>query len=69
MGKKKEKKGCGSIFLTILFLIIIIFGAFFGYRVYENGGDLRGLLMTIFGQTPKTLENLETMNVLVLRYK
>jgi len=64
--KTKKKKGCSSIFLTIIFLIVMVFGAFFGYRVYENGGDLSAILMTIFGQTPETLENLETINVLVL---
>lgn len=65
--KKKAKKfSTGKFILTIIFLIIIISGVRFGIAVYENGGGVQGFLSAILGQTPETLEELETLYVLVL---
>ena len=67
--KKKEKKHIGKIiFITILFLVIFA-GAYLGYSIHKNGGGMQGVLATILGQDSEVLENLEPINVLVLRNK
>ena len=64
---KKKEKGSFIKFLVVLFIIfIIVSGIGFGIRVYQNGGGLQGFLSTILGQTPSTLENLDTIDVLVM---
>lgn len=65
--KKKEKKNnIFKILLIIIMILIILSGVRFGIRVYQNGGGLQGVLSAILGQTPETLENLDTINVLVM---
>lgn len=64
--KKKKKKAGKSIFILILFLIIGL-GAYFGYSIYENGGGMQGVLATVLGQDIEKLEDVDTINVLVLR--
>ena len=63
---KKKKNNNFKIILIIIMILIIFSGVRFGIRVYKNGGGLQGFLSAILGQTPETLENLETINVLVM---
>lgn len=67
MGRKKKKKKSGfKLIFTVLVLIAIISGVIFGKKIYENGGGLQGLLMTTFGANAKSLDELETIYVLVM---
>lgn len=64
---KKKKKHIGKIVITIILLIMIALGAFLGYSIHINGGGLQGLLATLLGQNAEKLEDLDPINVLVLR--
>ena len=64
VNKKVQKKKRSK--LPLLFLIVIILGVIFGINVYNNGGGLKGLLITILGQSKKDIEALDTKYVLVL---
>ena len=66
--KEKKKKRGGKIVIVLILLILIGLGSFFGYSIYRNGGGLQGLLATILGQNAEKLENLDPINVLLLRY-
>ena len=71
MGKNKnknKKSSVGKWIIIFLLLIITLLGAFFGYTVYKNGGGLQGVLATVLGQDMDELEDLDTINILVLRY-
>ena len=69
--KKKNKKRfsllrfIGKLLLVILILLVIL-GAVFYYKVQENGGGIRGALITVLGLSPEEIENLEPINVLLL---
>ena len=52
--------------LLILLVIIIILGGLFYYKVQENGGGVKGALMTILGLSPEEIENLKPINILLL---
>lgn len=54
-----------NIFI-LLILLIIIAGFLFYKKVEQNGGGIKGVLCTVFGQSVEDLENLESINVLVL---
>lgn len=64
--KKKKKKTGKVIFFLILFLIIGL-GAYLGYSIHVNGGGIQGVLATMLGQNVEKLEDVDTINVLVLR--
>ena len=53
------------MFLFIIVILGILIGLLY-YKTQENGGGLRGALITILGLTPQEVENLETKNVLLL---
>lgn len=65
--QKKKKKGIGKVVIVVIVFIIIALGAYLGYSIQKNGGGLRGLLATLLGQDADKLENVGTINVLVLR--
>lgn len=67
--KKEEKKKCngGRIVLVIVLLLVLIIGSYLGYSIAKNGGGLQGVLATVLGQDIEKLENVGTINVLVLR--
>lgn len=65
---KKKKKG-GKIFLIFLLIFIACLGAFLGYRIQKNGGGLQGMLVTMMGQNIEKLEDVDPINILVLRCK
>jgi len=66
----KKKKGPIRRFLKklfiLLFLAIIVIGILFYKKVQENGGGIKGVLITVLGQTLEEIENLETIHVLLL---
>ena len=66
--KRKEKKGnTGKIILVIFLILVIGLGSYLGYSISRNGGGLQGVLATVLGQDIEKLENLDTINVLLLR--
>lgn len=65
--KEKKKKSIGKVIIILLFLIILMSGICFGYIINQNGGGLQGFLATILGQNVEELQDLDTINVLVLR--
>ncbi len=50
----------------LLFITIIILGISFYKKVEDNGGGTKGTLCTILGQSVEDLENLQSINILVL---
>lgn len=67
--EKKKKKHSGKIIFIFILIVVTILGGFLGYSIYKNGGGLQGILATVLGQDAEKLENLEPMNVLLLRSK
>lgn len=67
--EKEKKNSFGKIILVIIILLMIFLGAYLGYTIQKNGGGMQGVLATILGQDAETLENLEPINVLLLRNK
>lgn len=65
--EKEKKNSFGKIILVIILLFIIFLGTYLGYRIQKNGGGMQGILATFLGQDAETLENLEPINVLLLR--
>lgn len=61
----KKSRIIKSIIIVIL-LSILAFASLFVYRVFLNGGGLKGIIAATVGQTPNKLENLKPINVLVL---
>ena len=71
MNKKKKtinknKKGIGKKIALVVILIILIFALIIGYRVYENGGGLKGFLATAVGHNSDTVKNLPKIYCLLL---
>lgn len=67
--KEKKKKGMfGKIFLFLLLIFLTLGGAYIGYSITKNGGGIQGMLATALGQDIEELEEVEPINVLVLRY-
>lgn len=63
--KKKKKSGLLRIF-GLLILILVIVVAVFAIQVQQNGGGLKGFLLTTLGANKKDLEDLDTIYVLAL---
>lgn len=67
--KKKNRSKIGKIIriiLIILLIVLIISACWFGYKVYENGGGLKGFLAAAIGHNQDTLKNLDRINILVM---
>lgn len=67
--EKKKKSKIGKIILIFILFLVIGLGSYLGYSIYENGGGLQGILATVLGQNIQELEDVDTINVLVLRNK
>ena len=65
--KKQKMKRRGKTIFILILLIIIGLGSYLGYSIHKNGGGLQGLLATVLGQDAEKLENLDPINVLLLR--
>lgn len=64
--KNKKKKHPIRTFFIILLLIIILFVILFSLKVQDNGGGIQGLLCTIFGQSVEKVNDLTSINILLL---
>lgn len=67
--KEARKKGIRNFFLKIFLIIIIIIialGALFYSKTIENGGGIKGALITVFGLSVEKIDKLDTINVLLL---
>lgn len=51
---------------TLLILFIVLIGFLFYKKVEDNGGGIKGMLCTVFGQSVESLETLKRINILVL---
>ena len=65
--EEKKKKNVGKIILVVILLILLIVGSYLGYSIAKNGGGLQGILATILGQDMEELENVGTIDVLLMR--
>ncbi len=63
---KKKKRGIGKKILLILLLLLLIVGGIFAYKVYKNGGGLKGILATAVGHNQETVKNLPKIYCLLL---
>ena len=64
--KQKKKMKRWKKVLLVLFLILLIAGGVFAYRVYRNGWGLSGMLATVVGHDEETKKNLSEFKCLVL---
>lgn len=64
--KKKKRRGIGRKIFLILLFILLIAGGVFGYKVWQNGGGLKGFLATAIGHDADTVKNLPKMYCLLL---
>ena len=64
--KQKKKMKRWKKVLLVLFLILLIAGGVFAYRVYRNGWGLSGMLATVVGHDEETKKNLGEFKCLVL---
>lgn len=65
--EKKKKYIFGKIMLFLLLIVLTLGGAYLGYSITKNGGGLQGVLATALGQDIAKLEEVDPINVLVLR--
>lgn len=64
--QKKKKKGTWKkVILAIIFIILVI-ALIIGYRVYKNGGGLKGFLATAVGHDSNTVKNLPKIYCVLL---
>lgn len=50
----------------ILTIVLITLGFMVGYRISINGGGMTGILATVLGHDENTVENLESMTILIV---
>ena len=67
--KKKKVKGKKHVFLRVVIILLVIIGivgTVFAYKVYKNGGGLRGVIKTSLGHDEDTVNNWEKIYCLLL---
>lgn len=64
--KKKKKSKIGKKILLFLILLLLVGGGILGYKVYENGGGLKGFLATAIGHNQETVKGLPKIYCLLL---
>lgn len=64
--KEKKKMKTWKKVLLVIFLIILIAGGVFAYRVHKNGGGLSGMLATVVGHDENTRKSLGEFQVLLM---
>lgn len=67
--KNKKKNGIGKIILITVLILLTGLGFYAGYFIQKNGGGLQGILATVLAQDIEMLEQVDPINVLVLRNK
>lgn len=66
---EKKKFSLFKFLLKLIFIIIVlilILGAIFYYKMQENGGGIKGALITVLGLSVEEIQNLEPINILLL---
>lgn len=63
--KKKKMKTWKKVVL-VMFLILLVAGGVFTYRVHLNGGGMSGMLATVIGHDQNTKKNLGEFRCLIL---
>ena len=63
---KKKKMKVWKKVLLVIFLLLLIAGGVFAYKVYQNGGGLTGMLATVVGHDANTKKNLGEFRALIL---
>ncbi len=69
MKQTKKNKGIGKIILLVLIvllIILIVVGGVFAYKVYKNGGGLKGILATAIGHDQETVKSLPKIYTVLL---
>ena len=66
VNKKKKKGGIGKKIAIVIILVLLVIGIFIGYRVYKNGGGLKGFLATAVGHDENTVKDLPKLYCLLL---
>ena len=67
--KEKRKHSIKKFFLKtilLLILLLILVGIIFYIKTQENGGGIKGALITALGLSLEEIESLDTINVLIL---
>ena len=64
--KKKKKMSVGKKIVLVLILVILVAGSIFAYKVYKNGGGLRGFLATAIGHNQDTVKTLPKIYCLLV---
>ena len=62
----KKKKGKWKKILLVIILILLVIALIIGYRVYKNGGGLKGFLATAVGHDSETVKNLPKIYCVLL---
>ena len=63
---KKKKRGIGKKIAIIIIMILLVLGIFVGYKIWKNGGGLKGLLATAVGHDSNTVKDLPKIYCLLL---
>lgn len=64
--KKKKNKSVLKSILVVLILIAMLVGILFGIQIHRNGGGVQGLLLTTLGLNKESLEELDTIYILLM---
>ena len=67
--REKRKNPIKSFFIKLIIVIILIIsilGYWFYKKVEENGGGIKGTLITVLGLTVEKVDDIETINVVLL---
>lgn len=62
----KKKSGIGKKIAMVAIIVLLVVAAILGYRIYKNGGGLRGFLATAIGHDENTVKNLPKLYCLLL---
>lgn len=64
--KEKKHGSIGKKIAMIVLLLLLVLVAFLGYRIYRNGGGLKGFLATAIGHDENTVKQLQKIYCLLL---
>lgn len=66
-GKRgKENKHIGAIVLILIAVLVVVWGSYLGYSIAKSDAGIKGVLADAL-QNEEKLEDLDTINVLLLR--
>jgi len=65
----KKKNGTKKIFFVFFLCLVVMLGSGLGYFIQKNGGGVQGTLVTMSGKNIEEIQELDTINILLLRDK